>query len=676
MTEQACNLASATETNYRAKVESLKAMAKAYYTYGAPICSDDTYDRLYREVEDIEASHPELIDPNSPTQRVGGERLSELEEVKHAVNMLSLNNVFNDDDLHAFFAATVGAEGQIAADPKFDGLAVSLVYVNGQLSHAATRGDGETGEDVTHIARLIHSIPLALPPSHNTALLEVRGEVFMARAVLERLNAKALEEGGKLLANCRNAAAGVLRQLDPKKAAERPLDFFAYSLARIEAAGPVPAFSTHSEQMAFLAKLGFPQAEESRVLTLEQLPAYVAEIEAVRDSLPYEIDGLVFKADSLAKQAELGFQTRAPRWAIARKLPAQQKDTVLMGVDFQVGASGAVTPVARLAPVHVGGVTVSNATLHNMAQIAALDIAVGDTVTVERRADVVPGVVAVASRPEGRAPIVMPSHCPACSSSVEREPGKAVYRCTGGLRCDAQVVGVIQRFVGRDFLDVDGCGPALIQQMYDAGMINSIVDLYRVDESDVASLPGMGAKSAANLMAGLAASKKTTLPRILAGLNIREVGRSASKTLADHFGHDLDKILTASLSELESVELFGEIMARYCYDGLRDPANLDTLNGLIAVGLEWDRPEPPAEGSQPYLGQTWVITGTFEGRNRDDLKVALQTLGAKVSGSVSGKTTCLLAGSAAGSKLAKAESLGVRVVSESDLDAVLSGALV
>lgn len=656
--------------NYQGKVALLKQYATAYYRDDNPIVSDSTYDALFREVAEIESKIPELIDLNSPTQRVGGERLSTLGEVEHAVPMLSLDNAFSDDELVDFFSKIVGPDDQIAAEPKLDGLALSLVYRGGELAYAATRGDGLVGEDVTHCARLIGSIPLALPEGAYPDLLEVRGEVFMRHHIFERLNKQAARERRKPLANCRNAAAGVMRKLDPKEAAKRPLDFYAYSLVRAEGGYRVDATS-HSQQLSYLEEIGFPVSPHREVMTIAELPKYVEKLEAARDSLGLDVDGLVFKFNALSRQQELGSRSRVPRWAIARKFPAQQRETVVEEVVWQVGATGAVTPVAKVAPVHVGGVTVTSATLHNMDHIAAMDIAVGDTALCERRGDVVPALSSVMVRPDDRKPITLPDGCPVCSSPLAKEDGQSIYRCTGGARCDAQAVAIMQQYIGRAYLDIDGAGEKLIEQLFEAGMISNIVDLYRLDRDAVAALPGMGAKSADKLMAGLEASKKTTLPRILSGLSIREVGKSASVTLADHFGHDLDRILAASEAELREVELFGPIMAKLAYEGFRDPVNLEILRGLIEVGLTWEVPATRSAEEQPLMGQTWVITGTFAGRSRDDIKAGLTALGAKVSGSISGRTTALAAGEAAGSKKDKALKLGVRVVDEAELNALI-----
>lgn len=650
----------------KAKTAVLIRYAKAYYSDDDPLVSDATYDALYREVAELESQLPGHINPNSPTQRVGGERLPHLGEIEHTVPMLSLDNKFDDEGLAEFFGKIIGPQEAIYGEPKFDGLAISLLYRDGKLAYAATRGDGKVGEDVTHNIRLIHSIPVQLDTATPPALLEVRGEVYMARHILDKLNKEAEATGGKVLVNCRNAAAGTVRKLDPKEAAKRPLDFFAYSIAQLSDEGQ-GNFSTHSEQMAYLRSIGFPVCSESAVLTISELPEFVARIQDKRDSLTFDADGLVFKVDSLDRQKELGEQSRVPRWGIARKLPAEQKEAVVEAVEWQVGATGAVTPVAKLTPVHVGGVTVSSVTLHNMDIIRSLDIAVGDTAICERRGDVVPGITGITQRPADRKPITLPDGCPVCGSALDKEEEHSVYRCTGGMICSAQQVRLIQMGIGREYLNIDGAGDKLIEQLVKNGMISTIADLYTLDCAAVADLPGMGIKSAEKLRAGLEASKHTTLGRILSCLSIREVGKSASVELANHFGHDLDRIIGASKEELRSVPTFGPIMTELAYEGFRNPVNIQVLEGLLAAGLSWDIPQEIPEGEQPLKGEKWVVTGSFEGFTRDDIKAKLQALGATVSGSISAKTTALAAGAKAGGKLAKANDLGIRVVEEAEL---------
>ena len=650
---------------------------REYYLDDAPTVSDAVYDAAFRQLQDIEAEYPHLRRLDSPTQRVGAP-IDTFQTVTHSVPMLSLNNAMNDEEL-ADFVARASAEYfgapeviTFCAEPKLDGLAVSLRYEKGVLVRAATRGDGATGEDVTHNVRMIHSVPLRLADSASVPdVLEVRGECFMPKAVLERLNREADQTGGKRFANARNAAAGTLRKKDPAKAAERPLDFIAYGIGEISDDVSLYLLDAY-DRLEYLAQLGFPINPETRLVTgAKGVTEYYEALAAKRDTLPMDIDGIVYKVNAIMTQEKMGYVSRAPRWAIARKFPASAEETKVLNVDFQVGPSGALTPVARLQPVYVGGVTVSNATLHNLDEVARLDLAIGDTVLIERAGDVIPKVTRVISRHDDRRPVTMPCECPVCGSAVVQEAGQVAYRCTGGLVCNAQAVGMIARFCGRDFLDIEGCGESVVQQLFSAGLIKSVVDLFYLNEADVAQLDGFGRRSAEKLIGAIQKSKSTTLQRIISGLGIREVGRSASRELAKAFGNDVEAILAASADDFATVELFGPIMSKNLYDGLRDPVIRATLDGLIAAGVTWDT--QVEVGPEPLKGQIWCLTGTLETLKRSDAKAALEKLGAKVSGSVSKATACLVAGTGAGSKLSKATELGIKVIDESALIDVLHG---
>lgn len=654
------------EQSYSESVTLLRQWAVAYYVNDNPEVSDASYDELFNTVRAFEAANPELIDPNSPTQKVGGDRLDGFEEAVHFHPMLSLNNVYSTDELASFVRKTGVSEW--AAEVKLDGLAVSLRYENGKLVRGATRGDGASGENCTANIRTILTIPAELPAGAPKSL-EVRGEIIMRNSTFKRLNDAARASGGKVLANPRNAAAGALRQLDPKKCADRSLDFIAYSVVE----GGDELGETHSEQMSGIAALGFPVSDLSKVLNPSELGGYVALIEDKRADLPIAIDGIVFKANKIADQKLLGVQSRAPRYAIAYKLAAEERETTLIDVSFQVGISGILTPVGRLSPVYVGGVTVSNVTLHNMDHVRKLGVRIGDTALISRRGDVIPALERLVFSPSDAVDIVMPSTCPVCDSPVEQERGAVAYRCTGGSACEAQAVGIIQRFVSRDFLDIDGCGDKLVEILYKNGLVSTVVDLFHLRMEQVASLEGMGALSAKKFIAGVNEAKATELNRLLAGLNIREVGRSASKALCKHFNYDLDTILNADRDELRKVELFGDVMADLAFAGFRDPKNIEILNGLIEAGVVWGNPlNTELTGSLPLDGETWVITGSFDGHSRGDLSKALEALGCRMSGSVSKNTTVVCAGSAAGSKLDKAKKLGIKIVGQQELFDLLS----
>lgn len=654
--------------------EQLRYHNHRYYVLDDPQIPDAEYDRLFRELQALEAAHPDLITSDSPTQRVGGAALSEFGEVKHVIPMLSLGNVFSDEELLAFDKRIhdrlkVDTETEFVAEPKLDGLAISILYENGVFTRAATRGDGETGEDVTHNVRTIASVPLRLLGEGFPAVLEVRGEIYMPKAGFEAFNAKMRALGEKTFVNPRNAAAGSLRQLDPRLTAQRPLDIFCYAVGQVDG-GTVP--DMHYAILQQFREWGLRVCPDIRIVQGAQgCLDYFREIGGRRNSLPYDIDGVVYKVNSIATQQALGFISRAPRWAVAHKFPAQEEITELEGVDFQVGRTGALTPVARLKPVFVGGVTVSNATLHNMDEIERKDVRVGDFVIVRRAGDVIPEVasVIVERRPVGAAPIMMPTHCPVCGSEVQRPEGEAVARCTGGLYCPAQVKEAIKHFASRKALNIDGLGDKMVEQLFDAGLIRHVDDLYSLDIEAVAALERMGKKSAENLIAALDSSKSTTLERFIYALGIRNAGEGTAKGLARYFG-SLEAIQAASEETLKLVPDIGVIVAANVAQFFAEAHNRDTIQHLRDLGVHWANYEAKPAEALPLAGKTYVITGTLS-RAREDIKADLEALGAKVSGSVSKKTTALIAGESAGSKLDKAQSLGVDVLDEAALSVLL-----
>ncbi|WP_339883669.1 NAD-dependent DNA ligase LigA [Vreelandella maris] len=639
-----------------------------YYVLDDPTLTDADYDRQLQRLQQLEASHPELITSDSPTQRVGAAPADGFPSVAHAIPMLSLDNAFSREDIHAF-AERVAERLECSADeveftcePKLDGAAVSLVFEQGMLVSGATRGDGRTGEGITSNLRTLRSVPLKLMGKNVPELLEVRGEVIMRHAGFEALNERAREEGSKVFANPRNAAAGSLRQLDPRITAKRPLEFHAYQAARLE---PDLGDTTHSELMARLSTLGFRVSAELKVVKGPQAVAdYCEQLGEKRDALGFDIDGVVIKVNDLRYQRELGFVARAPRWAVAFKYPAQEEVTTLNDVEFQVGRTGAITPVARLEPVTVAGVTVSNATLHNADEITRLDVMIGDTVSIRRAGDVIPQVVRVhvEQRPADARAIVFPEHCPVCGSDIERVDGEAVARCSGGLYCAAQRKEALKHFASRKALDIDGLGEKLIVQLVDLGWVKTPADLFHLTVEQLKSLPRMGEKSANNLVNSLEKAKSTTLARFIYALGIREVGEATAANLANHFG-TLETVQTAELAALEAVNDVGPIVAAHVHTFFRQPHNQETIAALIDAGVTWQE-AAVTQGPTPLEGQTWVLTGSLESMTRDEGKARLQALGAKVAGSVSKKTTCLVAGEAAGSKLTKAEQMGVEVIDE------------
>lgn len=642
-----------------------------YYVLDDPSVPDAEYDRLLRQLQQLEAANPSLISADSPTQRVGARPLSAFGEVRHELRMLSLDNAFNDDELRDFerrikdrLDSTSSLE--YACEPKLDGIAVSLLYEDGLLVKGATRGDGQTGEDITQNLRTVPSIPLKLMGEGWPKRLEVRGEVYMPKAGFEAFNQQALARGEKPFVNPRNAAAGSLRQLDSSITAKRPLEMCCYSVGVVEG-GYIP--SKHSDVLAQLHAWGFRiNAEMAVVQGIDGCIDYYKELQARRDGLHYEIDGIVFKLNERALQEEVGFVSRAPRWAIAYKFPAQEEMTQLLDVEFQVGRTGAVTPVARLEPVFVGGVTVSNATLHNGDEIERLGVRCGDTVIVRRAGDVIPQIVQVVldKRPDNSRAIEFPTTCPVCDSDVVRTEGEAVARCTGGLYCAAQRKEAIKHFASRKALDIEGLGDKLVDMLVDQRLIVSIADLFHLQHADVSSLERMGDKSAQNLLDALEKSKKTTFARFIYALGIREVGEATAQNLAQHFA-ELNSLMTATEEELLQVGDVGPIVASHIVHFFQQTHNQEIITALLAEGIEWPAIEKQSVQSTPLAGQTWVLTGTLETLTRDQAKARLVALGAKVSGSVSGKTHCLVAGANAGSKLTKAESLGVDVRDEAAL---------
>ena len=679
-----------------AKAAALRAQlnqwAHQYYVLDEPTVPDAEYDRVFRELQALEAAYPHLITPDSPTQRVIGAVMEGLAPVRHVVPMLSIHTETDTEATGAqAFDARVRRELgltdadpaiEYVAEPKFDGLAMSLRYERGRLVQAATRGDGEVGEDVTHNIRTIRQIPLTLPEG-VPPVLEVRGEVYMRRADFDALNERQREQGGKTFVNPRNAAAGAVRQLDSNITAQRPLSFFAYGLGAITSpADGGPVFRTHYEMLQTLKSWGFPVAAQVQIARgATELVAFHQQVGASRDALPYDIDGVVYKVNSLQLQRDLGFKTREPRWAVAHKYPAQEMATKVEGIDIQVGRTGKLTPVARLAPVFVGGVTVTNATLHNLFEIRKKGVRVGDQVIVRRAGDVIPevvGVMASGPRPAYVKNFRMPRQCPICGSEVVREKGEANHRCTGGLFCAAQRKEAILHFAARRAMDIEGLGDKLVDQLVDANVIRTLPDLYRLGLSSLVMLERMGDRSALNLLAALEKSKQTTLPRFLFALGIRHVGESTAKDLAKHFG-TLDALMgvdaesAATEEQLLQVPDVGPIVARSVHTFFQQPHNREVVEQLRACGVTWPEWAPTERGPQVLAGKTIVLTGTLPTLSRDAAKEMLEAAGAKVAGSVSKKTSYVVAGEDAGSKLAKAEELGVPVLDEAGMLALLAG---
>jgi len=646
--------------------QELARLEHAYYVLDQPLVPDAEYDRLYRELLDLEAQHPDWVTPDSLSQRVGGAPLKEFMEVKHSVPMLSLNNAFEESELIGFDRRCREGLGldhvEYACELKFDGLAISLRYENGVLVQAATRGDGASGEDVTSNIRTIRAIPLRLQGPNLPNVIEVRGEVFMHRADFEAMNKTAAKSGEKEFANPRNAAAGSLRQLDSKVTAKRPLSFFAYGLGALEPSQWLP--STHSELLNLYEVLGLPVCRERTVVSsLDGLMKFYAGIAAKREQLPYEIDGVVYKVNSFAEQQQLGYVSRAPRFAIAHKYPAQEEITTVLGIDVQVGRTGAITPVARLAPVLVGGVTVTNATLHNEDEVRRKDVRIGDTVVVRRAGDVIPEIVSVVldRRPSNTQVFVMPSHCPVCESHIERLSDEAVARCSGGLFCAAQRKQALLHFAQRRAMDIEGLGDKIVDQMVDLNLVRTPADLYHLGFAALVNMERMGEKSADNLLQSIAQSKKTTLARFIFGLGIRHVGESTAKDLAKHFG-GIRALMDAPMDELLMVNDVGPVVADSIVSFMSEPHNREVIEQLLVSGIEFQNEERIT--TVDLSGKTFVLTGTLPTLSRDQAKEMLEAAGAKVAGSVSQKTSFVVAGSEAGSKLDKATELGIPILDE------------
>ena len=651
--------------------QDLRRYEYEYHVLDNPTIPDAEYDRLFHQLKALEAAHPELITADSPTQRVGAKPLSGFAQIRHEIPMLSLDNAFSDEEFYAFVKRIEDRLIRLpepltfCCEPKLDGLAVSILYVNGVLTQAATRGDGTTGEDITANIRTIRNIPLQLLMDNPPARLEVRGEVFMPHEGFERLNQQALEKDEKTFANPRNAAAGSLRQLDPKITSKRPLVLNAYGIGIAEG---VDLPNTHYDRLQWLKSIGIPVNPEIRLCNgTDEVLDFYRDIQNKRSSLGYDIDGTVLKINDIALQEKLGFISKAPRWAIAYKFPAQEELTRLNDVEFQVGRTGAITPVAKLEPVFVAGVTVSNATLHNGDEIQRLDIAIGDTVVIRRAGDVIPQIIGVLHdrRPADARPIVFPETCPVCDSAIVRIEGEAVARCTGGLFCAAQRKEALKHFVSRKAMDIDGVGGKLIEQLVDRELIHTPADLFKLDLTTLTRLERMGAKSAENALASLEKAKNTTLARFIFALGIREVGEATALNLANHF-KTLEALQNADLEALQQVPDVGEVVANRILAFWHEQHNVAVVNDLIQQGVHWDDVEVKEVGDNLFKGKTVVLTGTLTQMGRNEAKALLQEMGAKVSGSVSAKTDFVIAGDAAGSKLTKAQELGVAVLTEEE----------
>ena len=643
----------------------------AYYVMDQPSISDSEYDHLFHQLKALEQQHPECIQADTPTNKVGGQVLSKFESVIHAVPMLSLGNVFNQEDLFAFARRIderlPNQKVQYDVELKLDGLAISLWYENGVLVRGVTRGDGETGEDITQNVKTIRNLPKVLSSQHQAIpeLLEVRGEVLMPKQGFEKLNADQEAKGDKTFANPRNAAAGSLRQLDPNIAASRPLAFYAYGIAQCQ---PNHGLETMHDSLHWLTKFGFEIAERQFLCaSIEEVQQRYEQIQQERPDLKVEIDGMVIKVDSLKQQQQLGFLSREPRWAIAYKFPAQAALTKVENIDWQVGRTGTLTPVARLTPVFVGGVTVSNVTLHNIGEIHRLDVRIGDTVSVYRTGDVIPKVekVWVEFRPADTEMVNLPTNCPVCESPVVMPEGEALARCSGGLYCAAQRIEAIRHFVSRKALDIEGLGDRWVESLLHLDLLKDVADIYHLHEhrDTLLTIEKMGEKSVQNLIDAIEASKKTTLARFIYGLGIRGVGETTARMLANTF-QTLDALKAADVEALKKTPDVGDITAEWIADFFQAPHNIEVLDRLLAAGIHWDAPTAPTR--QPLNGESWVVTGTLETMGRDEATQKLQALGARVSGSVSSKTKCVVAGEKAGSKLDKAQKLDIRVMNEQE----------
>ncbi|KGP64189.1 NAD-dependent DNA ligase LigA [Legionella norrlandica] len=658
------------------KIEALKEKIRKYdyyyYVRDEPLVPDAEYDRCFKALQHLEEKYPQFLSPDSPTQRVSGTPSDAFMPVTHKQPMLSLSNVFTKDELKAFIKRAIEKLDEpnqqlvFACEPKLDGLAVNITYEDGLLTHAATRGDGAVGENITANIKTIASVPLKLRTDSPPKLIEVRGEVYIPKKDFESYNAKARELGEKTFANPRNAAAGSLRQLNPEVTANRPLAIYCYGIGACEGY-KLPG--SHLEQLNLLKELGFRVSPETkRAVGLEGCLDYYRRMQEKRNQLPFEIDGVVYKIDSISLQQQLGYVSRAPRFACAHKFPATEEMTRLLAVDFQVGRTGAVTPVARLEPVSVGGVTVSNATLHNLDEITRKDIRIGDTVIIRRAGDVIPEVVSVVleKRPDDTKVIELPKFCPVCGSDVVREEDEAVARCIGGLYCKAQLKRMMWHFASRKAMYIEGLGSVLIEQLVDEGIVRHLPDLYELDLQTLANLPRMGEKSAKNLLSALEKSKSTTFNRFLYALGIREIGEAGARVLADHYS-DVESLKTATVDELMTLNDIGPVAAFNIAHFFSQHHNLDVIKRLLELGIHWPKPEKKQIDKQnPFYGKTVVLTGTLSSMGREEAKAKLLAFGAKVSGSVSAKTDYVVAGSEAGSKLIKANELGVKVLEEEE----------
>jgi DNA ligase (NAD+) len=653
----------------------LRRWGAAYFEIDTPLVPDADYDAAMLQLRALEADHPDLQAPDSPTQRVGGAPLSAFQTIAHRMPMLSLDNAFSETELIEFHRRVIErlsvSEITYCCEPKLDGVAVSIVYESGLLTQAATRGDGVSGEDITANVRTIRNVPLMLSGDDIPSYLEVRGEITIPRSGFEQMNARARRLGQKVFVNPRNAAAGSLRQLDSGVTAKRPLEFTAYSVGVFE--GSLPA--SHDGTLRALSEWCIPISEHMQtVVGIEACEVYYEQMAAQRDALPFDIDGIVYKVNSLEQQDRLGFISRAPRWAIARKFPAQEVSTRLLGVDFQVGRTGVITPVARLEPVFVAGVTVSNATLHNIDEIERLGVSIGDVVVVRRAGDVIPQIVSVVrddteNEVSVREPIVFPAQCPACGAALAREAGETAIRCVGGVGCGAQLKGVVRHFASRKAMNIDGLGDKLIDQLVDEGLLESVADLFRLTKESVGMLDRMGEKSSENLLSSVAAARQTTLPKLIYALGIREVGEATARSLAEHF-MTLDAMLAASVEALEDVDDVGPVVAQHIRAFAEDGRNCTILDELQAAGVNW--PDVAlAAGDGPLAGTIWVVTGKLVAMSREEAESRLRALGAKTASSVSKKTTSVVAGPGAGSKRKRAESLAVPIIDESALLVVL-----
>ncbi len=668
------------QSSKKSQIEHLKNLIRDYdyyyYVEDNPKIPDSEYDRLYRELKKLENENPELITDDSPTQRVAGKAATAFAEVKHIIPMLSLDNAFNPEEVEAFAKRIQQRLGQeeeweYVCEPKIDGIAISLLYENGKLARAATRGDGAIGEDITQNVRTIKSVPLHLHGKKFPAKIEVRGEIYMALKDFENFNKKALKENKKLFANPRNAASGSLRQLNPQITAERALSLFCYSVGDLEDA-PMP--KTQGETLAWLKQLGFPVNPEIKIVTgIQQCLKYYQQIEKKREKLPYEIDGVVYKVNSLDLQRKLGFISRAPRWALAHKFAAREEMTIINAIEFQVGRTGALTPVARLEPVHVGGVTVSNATLHNIEEIWRKDVRIGDTVIVRRAGDVIPYILKVIEdkRPNNAQKIKLPKHCPICHAEVIKPENEVVARCTGGLFCSAQLKETIRHFASRKALNIEGLGDSLIAQLIDQTIVKELPDIYQIDKNTWADLERMGEKSAQNILDALEKSKATTLPRFIYALGIPDVGETTALNLANHFA-DLEKLVQAEEEQLIQIRDIGPIVAANISGFFRQKHNRELVAKLIQIGIHWPKIEKNLK-TQNLVGKRFVLTGTLENYTREAAADLIRQHGGEVSNAISKNIDYLVVGENPGSKLAKAEKLGIEILDELKFQQVLNG---